>query len=135
MTDLFERVHKLLGDSEQEGGVYRPKCPETIEQSGLTREEVEETLDQLEATQNPHTKVCEAPLQLKSNCGMFVIDDFGRQRCPVADLPTSERVLQSHGEDVGVAVDRIAFQKRMDVVQHHTRSNGIIPIESASQVG
>lgn len=44
------------------------------------------TLDQLEITQNPHTKVCEAPLQLKSNCGTFVIDDFGRQRCPVADL-------------------------------------------------
>lgn len=44
------------------------------------------TLDQLEVTQNPHTKVCEAPLQLKSNCGTFVIDDFGRQRCPVSDL-------------------------------------------------
>jgi hypothetical protein len=44
------------------------------------------TLDQLEVTQNPHTKVCEAPLQLKSNCGTFVIDDFGRQRCPVANL-------------------------------------------------
>lgn len=44
------------------------------------------TLDQLEVTQNPHTKVCEAPLQLKSNCGTFVIDDFGRQRCPVPDL-------------------------------------------------
>jgi predicted ATPase with chaperone activity len=44
------------------------------------------TLDQLEVTQNPHTKVCEAPLQLKSNCGTFVIDDFGRQRVPVADL-------------------------------------------------
>ncbi|MFM9963368.1 MAG: AAA family ATPase [Planctomycetaceae bacterium] len=44
------------------------------------------TLDQLEVTQNPHTKVCEAPLQLKSNCGTFVIDDFGRQRCAVADL-------------------------------------------------
>ncbi len=44
------------------------------------------TLDQLEVTQNPHTKVCEAPLQLKSNCGTFVIDDFGRQRCAVSDL-------------------------------------------------
>ena len=44
------------------------------------------TLDQLEVTQNSHTKVCEAPLQLKSNCGTFVIDDFGRQRCPVPDL-------------------------------------------------
>ena len=36
--------------------------------------------------QNLQTKVCESPLQLKSNCGTFVIDDFGRQRMPVSEL-------------------------------------------------
>lgn len=41
------------------------------------------TMDELEVTQNPQTKVCEAPLQLKSNCGTLVIDDFGRQTMPV----------------------------------------------------
>ncbi len=41
------------------------------------------TMDELEVTQNPQTKICEAPLQLKSNCGTLVIDDFGRQTMPV----------------------------------------------------
>ncbi|QDV52730.1 hypothetical protein Enr17x_47970 [Gimesia fumaroli] len=44
------------------------------------------TMKELEITQNPQTKICEAPLQLKSNCGTFVIDDFGRQRMPVDEL-------------------------------------------------
>ncbi len=44
------------------------------------------TMAELEVTQNPHTKICEAPLQLKSNCGTLVIDDFGRQRMPVDEL-------------------------------------------------
>lgn len=41
------------------------------------------TMAELEVTQNPQTKICEAPLQLKSNCGTLVIDDFGRQTMPV----------------------------------------------------
>lgn len=41
------------------------------------------TMDELEVTQNLQTKICEAPLQLKSNCGTLVIDDFGRQTMPV----------------------------------------------------
>ena len=44
------------------------------------------TMAELEVTQNKVTKICEAPLQLKSNCGTFVIDDFGRQRMPVSEL-------------------------------------------------
>jgi predicted ATPase with chaperone activity len=38
------------------------------------------TLDQLEIRVNEAVRVCEAPLQLKANCGIFLIDDFGRQR-------------------------------------------------------
>ncbi|AMV16660.1 hypothetical protein VT03_02145 [Planctomyces sp. SH-PL14] len=41
------------------------------------------TMAELEVTQNPQTHICEAPLQLKSNCGTLVIDDFGRQSMPV----------------------------------------------------
>lgn len=44
------------------------------------------TMAELEVTFNPTTRICEAPLQLKSNCGTLVIDDFGRQRMPVAEL-------------------------------------------------
>ena len=34
----------------------------------------------MEIIYNPVTKVCEAPVQMKGNCGILVIDDFGRQR-------------------------------------------------------
>ncbi len=44
------------------------------------------TMAQLEVTQNQTTKICESPLQLKSNCGTLVIDDFGRQTMPVDEL-------------------------------------------------
>lgn len=44
------------------------------------------TMSELEVCQNQQTRVCEAPLQLKSNCGTLVIDDFGRQRMPVDEL-------------------------------------------------
>jgi hypothetical protein len=44
------------------------------------------TMEELEVRQNSATKICESPLQLKSNCGTLVIDDFGRQRMPVTVL-------------------------------------------------
>jgi len=44
------------------------------------------TMAQLEVTQNASTGICEAPLQLKSNCGTLVIDDFGRQRMRIDEL-------------------------------------------------
>lgn len=37
-------------------------------------------LRSLEITTNPLTRISEAPLQLKSNCGALIIDDFGRNR-------------------------------------------------------
>ena len=44
------------------------------------------TISQLEVTINASTGICEAPLQLKSNCGTLVIDDFGRQRMHINEL-------------------------------------------------
>ncbi|MBN2578945.1 MAG: AAA family ATPase [Pirellulales bacterium] len=44
------------------------------------------TMSQLEITVNPVTGICEAPLQMKSNCGTLVIDDFGRQRIRIDEL-------------------------------------------------
>ncbi|MDX2086177.1 MAG: AAA family ATPase [Candidatus Melainabacteria bacterium] len=38
------------------------------------------TMEALEIKYNPLVRVCEAPLQLKANGGIFMIDDFGRQR-------------------------------------------------------
>jgi len=38
------------------------------------------TLDALEIRHDPSSNVSEAPLQMKSNCGCLLIDDFGRQQ-------------------------------------------------------
>ncbi len=44
------------------------------------------TLDNLEVRHDPRTNTSEAPLQIKSNCGSLLIDDFGRQRVAPAEL-------------------------------------------------
>jgi predicted ATPase with chaperone activity len=55
------------------------------------------TLDNLELRHHQDTKICEAPLQMKSNCGCLLIDDFGRQRIAPADLLNRWIVpLESH---------------------------------------
>lgn len=43
-------------------------------------------LEQLEITNNPTTGILESPVQLKSNGGVLVVDDFGRQRCSTSEL-------------------------------------------------
>ncbi|MCP4919931.1 MAG: AAA family ATPase [Proteobacteria bacterium] len=44
------------------------------------------TMDSLEIDFDARTGICEAPLQMKANCGTFVVDDFGRQRMDPATL-------------------------------------------------
>jgi predicted ATPase with chaperone activity len=44
------------------------------------------TMESLEVTLNRSTGISEAPLQLKSNCGTLVIDDFGRQKMSTDQL-------------------------------------------------
>ncbi|HXK92815.1 MAG TPA: AAA family ATPase [bacterium] len=56
------------------------------------------TLDMLDLRYNPITKYYEAPLHLKSNGGIFIIDDFGRQQIDPRNLlnrwilPLEERI-------------------------------------------
>jgi predicted ATPase with chaperone activity len=44
------------------------------------------TMENLELRHDPRSNTCEAPLQMKSNCGCLLIDDFGRQRIAPAEL-------------------------------------------------
>ena len=44
------------------------------------------TMPLLEIQYNSTSNTCEAPIQLKSNCGTLVIDDFGRQRMRPVEL-------------------------------------------------
>ncbi len=44
------------------------------------------TMDSLEIRHDPKTNVSESSLQMKSNCGCLLIDDFGRQRIEPTEL-------------------------------------------------
>ncbi|MEN9936605.1 MAG: hypothetical protein RLZZ387_3184 [Chloroflexota bacterium] len=44
------------------------------------------TLAGLDLTYNKESRMYEAPFQMKANCGIFLIDDFGRQQVRVFDL-------------------------------------------------
>jgi predicted ATPase with chaperone activity len=43
-------------------------------------------MENLEVRHDPRSNICEAPLQMKSNCGCLLIDDFGRQRVRPEEL-------------------------------------------------
>jgi predicted ATPase with chaperone activity len=44
------------------------------------------TLDMLDLSFNRHSKVYDAPFQLKANNGIYLIDDFGRQKASPAEI-------------------------------------------------
>ncbi|MFQ5732607.1 MAG: AAA family ATPase [Planctomycetaceae bacterium] len=115
-TSIAERITKCFGSTiwipralGVDGEIIRvfdPGLHETVEEAGerslfnltgidqrwvqIIRPTVvaggELTMKELEIVQNAQSKICEAPLQLKSNCGTLVIDDFGRQTMPVDTL-------------------------------------------------
>lgn len=74
-----ETTPGLLDSSQFDKRWVRIKRP-TIAVGG------ELTLDMLEVQRNTTTNISEAPLQLKSNCGTLVIDDFGRQKMSIDQL-------------------------------------------------
>lgn len=82
------------------------------------------SLDMLDLTYNPVSKYHEAPLQVKANGGVLLVDDFGRQRMRPEDLlnrwivPLESRVdyLALHtGRKIQVPFDvLIAFATNLD---------------------
>jgi len=87
--------------------VFDPICHETLDEEGLTSRLITEaprdrrwvrvrrpivevggelTLSMLDLNFNPIAKYHEAPLQMKANGGVLLVDDFGRQRMRPEDL-------------------------------------------------
>jgi hypothetical protein len=87
--------------------LFDPICHETFEEEGLTSRLIAEaprdrrwvrirrpivmvggelTLSMLDLNFNPISKYHEAPLQMKANGGVLLVDDFGRQRMRPEDL-------------------------------------------------
>jgi hypothetical protein len=78
-----DTVHKPVPLKEGEPGVderwIRIKRPMLVVGGELT-------LEQLDLAYSSEVKFYEAPFQMKSNCGMLLVDDFGRQKVSPKDL-------------------------------------------------
>jgi hypothetical protein len=72
-------AHDILRQDSQDARWVKVRRPTVIVGGELT-------MDNLEIRHMPHARVSEAPLQLKSNCGTLLIDDFGRQRMDPFEL-------------------------------------------------
>jgi hypothetical protein len=74
------------------------------------------TMENLEVSFNTSTGISEAPMQMKSNCGTLVIDDFGRQKMRTDELlnrwiiPLEKRydfLNLSNGKKIQVPFDQL----------------------------
>jgi hypothetical protein len=92
------------------------------------------TMDSLELKHDPVSNVSEASLQLKSNCGCLLIDDFGRQRINPTELlnrwiiPLENRIdyLQlSNGRKIEVPFEQlIIFSTNLE--PHHLADDAFL---------
>lgn len=78
-TTITRSSHKLIRNDHFDPRWVKIRRP-TVMVGG------ELTMDSLEIRHNPKTNVSEAPLQMKSNGGSLLIDDFGRQRMNPVEL-------------------------------------------------
>jgi hypothetical protein len=116
---VFDPVNhdSLEGDEEQTGIVaaasrdrrwVRIRRPVVVVGGELT-------LDMLDLTFNPISKFHEAPLQMKANGGVFLVDDFGRQRIRPQEL--LNRWI-------------VPLESRVDYLTLHTGKKFQIPFEA-----
>jgi hypothetical protein len=73
------------------------------------------TLNQLDLQYDRHTKMYQAPFQLKANGGVLILDDFGRQRIPPRDL--LNRWI-------------VPLEKRIDFLTLHTGGRFPVPFDT-----
>jgi hypothetical protein len=82
-------AHESLENTDEEVSIVR-SAPRDRRWVRIRRPVVivggELTLDMLDLSFNPIAKFHEAPLQMKANGGVFLVDDFGRQRMRPEDL-------------------------------------------------
>lgn len=73
------------------------------------------TLDMLDLSYNPTAKLYDAPFQVKANNGIYLIDDFGRQKATPAEL--LNRWI-------------IPMDRRVDYLSFHTGGKMEVPFEA-----
>lgn len=72
-------IHPGMSNRKLDRRWLRCRRPTVIVGGELTLESLDIAFDEIEG-------ICEAPIQVKANCGTLVIDDFGRQRCQPDEL-------------------------------------------------
>jgi predicted ATPase with chaperone activity len=115
-----ERSSSLLDDSDHDHRWVEIRRPTVVVGGELRMEDLELHFDSV-------TRVSEAPLQLKSNLGIFLIDDFGRQRMQPIELlnrwivPLEKRydfLSLSNGKKIRVPFDQlIIFSTNLEPAQ------------------
>jgi predicted ATPase with chaperone activity len=107
-----------LDEGEVEGGWLKAPPTHDLRYVKVRRPIVltggELTLDQLDLQYDHHTKMYQAPFQLKANGGVLILDDFGRQRVPPKDL--LNRWI-------------VPLEKRIDFLTLHTGGKFPVPFD------
>ena len=87
---LFDPVTHVLQPVEEGNPLLRSATATDPRWARIRRPVItvggELTMEQLDLNFNPLAKFYEAPVQLKANCGVLLVDDFGRQRVPASEL-------------------------------------------------
>ena len=90
VVTLFDPVTHVPQPLDEGGGVVRTEMAADPRWIRVRRPVItvggELTLDQLDLKFNHLAKFYEAPVQVKANCGVLLVDDFGRQRVPASEL-------------------------------------------------
>jgi hypothetical protein len=117
-TTTRSRWRRRRWPVERLGGVARRWGPRpALRPRGPARRLIggELTLDQLDLQYDQFTKMYQAPFQLKSNGGVLILDDFGRQRVPPRDL--LNRWI-------------VPLEKRIDFLSLHTGGKFPVPFDT-----
>jgi len=119
---FFDAVQHVAAD---EGvatglGLDRGSAPDARWVRGVRRPAAlaggELTLDMLDLRFDPHTRLYQAPPHLKSNNGIFIIDDLGRQRCTPEALMNRWIVPMDRSVDYLTLHTGHSFQIPFDVI-------------------
>lgn len=124
---LFDPVQHRSRDTEAaaaadtgSGGIDRGSAPDLRWVRNLRRPAAlaggELTLEMLDLGFDPHTRLYVAPPHLKSNNGIFIIDDLGRQRCTPDALMNRWIVPMDRGVDYLTLHTGHSFQVPFDVI-------------------
>ena len=118
--DSVQHVVEGECDARSGGGLDRGAAPDARWVRCVRRPAAlaggELTLDMLDLRFDPHTRLYQAPPHLKSNGGIFIIDDLGRQRCTPEALMNRWIVPMDRNVDYLTLHTGHTFQVPFDVI-------------------